>query len=170
MVTFIVAAAENDAIGLHGDLPWRLPDDFKYFKQQTLGRPIIMGRKTFESLGKPLPNRPNLIVTRQAGYHPAGTQVFATPEEAIAYARQLDHSEEVFIIGGAELFRQLLTRADRILLTRVHAEVAGDTFFPVLASTEWAEVARHDHPADARHQYAFSFLDLRRVGAHPLGA
>ncbi len=163
MLTLIVAAAENQVIGRNGELPWRLPADLQWFKRHTLGHPILMGRKTWDSLGRPLPGRSNLVISRQADLQLPGAHVFQTPSEALAYARQLDGSEEVFGIGGAEIYRLLLPFTDRILLTRVHAEVEGDVFFPDLPAAEWREVAREEHSADDRHAHAFTFLDLRRV-------
>lgn len=163
MLTLLAAAAENNAIGLNGQLPWRLPADLQWFKRHTLGHPVLMGRKTWDSLGRPLPGRANLVVSRQANLLLPGAHVFADVREAIAYARQLDGGEEVFGIGGGELYRLLLPLADRVLLTRVHATVAGDAFFPKLNPADWREVSRESHPADERHAYAFTFLDLRRV-------
>ena len=163
MLTLLVAAAENNAIGLNGQLPWRLPADLQRFKRHTLGHPVLMGRKTWESLGRPLPGRANVVVSRQPGLLLPGAQVFTDVGEALAYARQLPDDGEVFGIGGGELYRLLLPLADRILLTRVHTTVAGDAFFPELDPAEWREVSREPHPADERHAFAFTFLDLRRV-------
>jgi dihydrofolate reductase len=163
MLTLIVAAAENQVVGRDGQLPWRLPADLQWFKRHTLGHPVLMGRKTWDSLGRPLPGRANLVVSRQVDLQLAGAHVFTSPSDALAYARQLDGGEEVFGIGGAELYRQLLPLTDRILLTQVHATVEGDAFFPELPTNEWREVAREMHPADERHAYAFTFLDLQRV-------
>jgi dihydrofolate reductase len=163
MLTLLVAAAENDVIGLNGQLPWRLPADLQWFKRHTLGHPVLMGRKTWDSLGRPLPGRANLVVSRQVGLTLPGAHVFTDVEEALAYARQLEGGEEVFGIGGGELYRLLLPLADRVLLTRVHATVAGDAFFPKLTSIEWREIRREEHSADDKHPYAFTFLDMRRV-------
>ena len=163
MLTLLVAAAENDAIGLNGQLPWRLPADLQWFKRHTLGHPVLMGRKTWDSLGRPLPGRANVVVSRRAGLTLPGAHVFGDVRAALAHARQLDGGDEVFGIGGGELYQLLLPLADRVLLTRVHAVVAGDAFFPPLPAAEWQEVSREAHPADERHAYAFTFLDLRRV-------
>ncbi len=163
MLTLLVAAAENNAIGLKGQLPWRLPADLQWFKRHTLGHPVLMGRKTWDSLGRPLPGRANLVVSRQAGFAAPGAQTFSNVDDAIAYARQLDGGDEIFGIGGGELYRLLLPLADRVLLTRVHAQVAGDAFFPELPAAEWREVSREEHPADEKHAYAFTFLDWRRA-------
>ena len=163
MLTLLVAAAENNAIGRNGQLPWRLPADLQWFKRHTLGHPVLMGRKTWDSIGRALPGRPNLVLSRQAGLRLPGAQVFADLGDALAYARQLDGSEEIFGIGGAELYRELLPLADRVLLTRVHAAIEGDAFFPVLAPAEWRQISRETHPADERHAHAFTFFDLHRI-------
>ena len=163
MLTLLVAAAENDVIGVNGQLPWRLPTDLQRFKRHTLGHPILMGRKTWDSLGRPLPGRPNLVVSRQPNLALPGAHVFAGVSEALAYARQLDGGDEVFGIGGGELYRLLLPLADRVLLTRVHATIAGDAVFPAIDPAEWREESREMHPADERHAHAFTFLDLRRL-------
>ena len=163
MLTLLVAAAENNAIGLNGQLPWRLPADLQWFKRHTLGHPVLMGRKTWDSLGRALPGRANVVVSRQPDLVLPGASVFADVGAALTYARGQEGGAEVFGIGGGELYRLLLPFADRILLTRVYTTVAGDAFFPVLAPAEWREVSREPHPADARHAYAFTFLDLRRV-------
>ncbi len=161
MLTLIVAAAENNAIGLNGHLPWRLPADLQWFKRHTLGHPVVMGRKSWDSLGRALPGRTNLVVSRQPGLALPGAHVFADVDSALAFARDLDGGE-IFGLGGGEIYRLLLPQADRILLTRVHATVAGDAFFPELNPAEWREVSREEHAADKQHAYAFTFLDLRR--------
>ncbi|MBC7449678.1 MAG: dihydrofolate reductase [Hymenobacteraceae bacterium] len=166
MLTLLVAAAENGVIGFNGQLPWRLPADFQWFKRHTLGHSILMGRKTWDSLGRPLPGRANLVVSRQPDLLLPGAHVFMDVSEAIAYARQLDGGEEIFGIGGGELYRLLLPLADRVLLTRVHTSVVGDAFFPELIPAHWREASREEHPADEKHAYAFTFLDLRRVRQH----
>ncbi|WP_298734170.1 dihydrofolate reductase [uncultured Chitinophaga sp.] len=163
IVSAIVAAAENNAIGRDNQLPWRLPADLKYFKQTTMGKPIIMGRKTFESLGKPLPGRPNIVITRQADYAREGLIVTASLQEALDAASTFD-TDEVFITGGAEIFAQALpSLIQRVYLTRVHANVEGDTFFPVLAKEEWQLVSSQLHPADEKHAYAFTFEVWEKV-------
>lgn len=147
-------------IGKDNELPWHLPDDFAYFKRTTLGHPIIMGRKSFESLGKPLPKRTNIVVTRQSDYHPEGCVVVHSVEEAIKVAKTAD--EEVFVIGGAEIAKQAFPFVEVMLLTEVHAEVEGDTYFPEFDKSEWEEKSREFHPADERHEYAFSFVRYKR--------
>jgi dihydrofolate reductase len=158
-LTLVVAVAENGVIGRDGDLPWRLPEDLKHFRRLTLGNTVLMGRKTFESLGKPLADRANWVLTRDPGYAPAGATVFRDLDAALAAQPQ----GELLVIGGAELYRQTLPLARRLELTRVHAHVAGDTQFPPLDPTQWRQAAREDRPADERHAYAYSFLTLERV-------
>ncbi|MBC7984479.1 MAG: dihydrofolate reductase [Candidatus Obscuribacterales bacterium] len=155
----VVAAAENDVIGKGNGLVWRLPDDLKYFKAITLGKPIVMGRKTYESIGKPLPGRLNIVVTRKAGFKAPGCLVVNSLDESISAAGRV---EEVMIIGGAEIYALALPRADVIYLTRVHARPDGDVFFPIIDATGWHETFREAHAADERHAYAFSFITLER--------
>lgn len=156
LVSIIVAASENNVIGRDNQLPWHLPADLKYFKQTTMGKPVIMGRKTFESVGRPLPGRPNIVVTRQAGYSREGIIVTDSVPAAMAAARTFE-TEEVFITGGSEIFAQALPLlVQRVYLTRVHAEVEGDAFFPALLG-EWELVSSDPHPADEKHAYAYTF-------------
>jgi dihydrofolate reductase len=162
MIAIIVAAAENGVIGSDNRLPWHLPDDLKRFKALSLGKPIVMGRRTFESIGKPLPGRTNIVVTRQAGLAIAGVVVVNSLDAALAAAGA---APEVVVIGGAEIFRQALPRADVIHLTRVHARIAGDVVFPGLEPGKWRETAVEHHAADERHQYAFTFVTLQRVAS-----
>lgn len=158
----IVAAAENDVIGRDGDLPWHLPSDLAYFKRATMGKPIIMGRKTHESIGRPLPGRANIVVTRQADYEADGCVVAHSLEEALQSAATHGAAEAV-VIGGAELYAQALPRADRILMTRVHAPIEGDVRFPPLEPDVWRVVGVEHHDADERHAYPFSFMELVRA-------
>lgn len=134
LVSIVVAAAENNVIGRGNGLPWRLPDDLKRFKALTIGKPVIMGRKTYESLGRPLPNRPNIVISRQPGFAAEGCTVVGSLEEALAAA---ETAPEAAVIGGAEIFRQVLPRADLLYLTRVHADVPGDTYFPDIVPDDW---------------------------------
>ena len=166
-VSIIVATDERGAIGRAGQLPWRLPEDLKRFKALTLGKPVVMGRRTWDSIGKPLPGRRNLVVTRQAGLDLAGATVVASLDDALATAGDVP---EVCIIGGAEIYRLALPLADTLHLTRVHAVVDADTYFPALDPQQWAEVAREERAADERHAHAYAFVDLRRVGALLRGA
>ena len=161
MIAIIVAAAENGAIGSDNRLPWHLPDDLKRFKALSLGKPIVMGRRTFDSIGRPLPGRTNIVVSRQAGLAIEGVLVVQSLDAALAAAGSVP---EIVVIGGAEIFRQVLPRTDTIHLTRVHAPVAGDVFFPELDPAQWREAAVEHHAADERHQYAFSFVTLQRIG------
>lgn len=156
----IAAVADNGVIGAAGDLPWRLPEDLRRFKRLTLGHVVLMGRKTWESLGRPLPQRDNWVLTRDPAYAPAGARVFARLEEALTAAG----TEPIYIIGGGDLYRQALPLADTIELTRVKAEPAGDTYFPAIDPALWQETAREDHAADDRHASAYSFVTLKRRG------
>lgn len=160
MITLIVAVSQNGVIGSDNRLPWRLPDDLKRFKLLSLGKPVVMGRRTFESIGRPLPGRANIVVSRQAGLAIEGVVVAGSLDAALAAAGTVP---EVVVIGGAEIFRQVLPRTDIIHLTRVHARVAGDVVFPELDPGQWRETAVEHHPADERHQYAFTFVTLQRV-------
>ncbi len=161
-LTLIAAVARNGVIGTAGGLPWRLPADLQHFKALTLGKPMLMGRRTWDSLGRPLPGRRNLVVTRQAGFVASGAEVFATVESALSTC---DAVEEVMVIGGGELYAQLLERAAVLELTQVEAEVAGEAFFPAFNAADWREVARESHAADERHAYPYTFLRLERRSA-----
>lgn len=141
-LALIVARARNGVIGLAGTLPWRLPEDLKHFRRVTTGHAIVMGRKTYESIGRPLPDRRNIIVTRQAAMTVAGCEVAPSLGVALVLARATD--AEPIVIGGAELYREALPLATRIHLTEVHAEPEGDAFFPALDDAQWEEVSRRD--------------------------
>ncbi len=154
LVTLIVAAADNGVIGRDNQLPWHLPDDLKRFKQLTLGKPIVMGRKTFESIGKPLPGRLNIVVTRDANYRRDGVIAVHDVPGALAAAGD---AAEIMIIGGADLFRLFLPRARRVHLTRVHADIAGDVRWLDLDRREWHLVSSEPHGADERHAWPMSF-------------
>ncbi|MBL6749063.1 MAG: dihydrofolate reductase [Nevskia sp.] len=154
----VVAVAENGVIGRNGALPWRLPDDLKRFRRLTLGKTLLMGRRTFDSLGKPLDGRDNWVLSADPAFHPPGVRVFASLGQALAAKA----GGELVVIGGADLYRQTLPLAARLELTLVHAEVEGDTRMPALDPHRWMEVAREDHPADARHAHAFSFVSYSR--------
>ena len=155
----VVAVARNGVIGKGNQLPWHLPDDLKRFKHLTLGHPVLMGRRTWESIGRPLPGRQNIVVTRTPGYVAPGATVAADFETAIAAASS---APIVSVIGGAELFRLSLPRAAVLHLTEVDAEPDGDVRFPEWSRSEWRELAREPHAADARHAYPFSFVTLER--------
>ena len=158
-VSIVVATDERGGIGLRGSLPWHLPEDLRRFKALTLGSPVIMGRRTSDSIGRPLPGRHNIVVSRQAGLAIEGCTVVDSLDAGVAAAGP---APETFIIGGAELYRLALPIADKLYLTRVHATVGADTFFPAFDVADWDEVAREEHAADARHACAMSFLTLRR--------
>ncbi|MDR3416100.1 MAG: dihydrofolate reductase [Nevskia sp.] len=159
VLTLVAAVAENGVIGRDGGLPWRLPEDLKRFRRLTLGNTVLMGRKTFESLGKPLDGRSNWVLTRQPGFAPAGVRVFHDLETVLAQPPQ----GQLMVIGGAELYRLTLPLAQRLELTRVHAAVEGDTRFPQFDPAQWREMAREDHPADPRHAWPYSFVTLVRA-------
>lgn len=164
MLSLVVAVGENHEIGRHGRMPWHLPADLKRFKALTLGKPVIMGRKTFEAIGKPLPERRNIVVTRNPAWHAPGCETAASLTDALVLAAG---AREIMLIGGGELYREALPRAQRIYLTRVYARFEADTFFPALDQAEWRETARAEHVADARNPFACSFITLeRRVPAN----
>lgn len=159
IVSIIAAVADNGVIGINNSLPWRLPADLRRVKALTTGHHIIMGRKNYESLGRPLPNRVNVVVTRNVNYRAPGCAIVHSLADGLAVARD---DTEAFIFGGAELYAQALDIADRMYLTLVHARVAGDTFFPEFDRSKWTEVERVRHEADAEHPYAYSFVRLER--------
>lgn len=156
-ITFHLARADNGVIGIDGALPWRLPADLKRFKVQTMGKPMVMGRKTFESFPSPLPGRRHLVLTRDGSWRAEGAEVAHSPDEAIALAGDVP---DIAVIGGAEVFALLRDRADRIELTEVHASPAGDAIVPPFGP-EWREAAREDHPAEGDRP-AYSFVTLER--------
>lgn len=165
LLSLIVAASENNVIGKGNAIPWHLPDDLKFFRSKTEGHPIIMGRKCYESIGKPLPNRENIIVTRDQTYDAPGCEVSSSLDEAIMFAKKKTDREEIFVIGGGEVYAQALPFANRIYMTRVHATIDGDIFFPEIDAATWKEIERTEHPADDKHTFAFTFQTLERVGA-----
>jgi dihydrofolate reductase len=158
MITIIAAVGENNSLGKDNDLVWHLPDDFKRFKELTSGNYILMGRKTFETFPKPLPNRKHLIITRQDNYSvPENCFVF----DAIQSAIDFTDNQDIWIIGGGEIYKQSMEIADRIELTRVHSEFEADTFFPEIGE-EWELVSEEYHPSDERHKYDFTYLTYDR--------
>ncbi|MDR6569530.1 dihydrofolate reductase [Chitinophaga ginsengisegetis] len=161
-ISIIVAASENNVIGINNMLPWRLPLDLKYFKSTTLGKPIVMGRKTFDSLGKPLPGRPNIVITRQTDFQPEGAYVVRSVEEGVEKAKSFG-GDELFITGGSQIFEQAWPLVERIYLTRVYAVVHGDAFFPQLDGAEFELVSDERHEADEKNQYPFSFQVWERI-------
>lgn len=158
-ISLIVAAAENNAIGKDNALLWHLSADLKRFKALTTGHPVIMGRKTFESIGKPLPNRRNIVISRSV---PAieGCEVVASVDEALALMKS---GEEAFIIGGGSIYKALWDKADRLYLTSVKTALEGDTFIPEVKPDEWEEVKREDFDADEKNEFGYSFIDYVRV-------
>ncbi len=159
LVSLIVAMAQNGVIGRDNALPWKLSEDLKRFKAATLGKPILMGRKTFESIGRALPGRVNLVLTRDRDWSADGVLVVHSVEQAL---RAAQGAEEVVAIGGAEIYRLVLPFARRIYMTHVHADVPGDTFFPDFDSTQWVDVDSDEYPADERNSYPVTFVTLER--------
>jgi dihydrofolate reductase len=162
LISLVVAMAENGTIGRDNALPWRLPDDLKRFKALTMGKHLLMGRKTYESIGRPLPGRTNLVLTRDRDWRAEGVVVVRSLGQALGCARD---AEELVAIGGAQIYRLLMPFARRIYLTLVHAEFQGDTFFPDFDPTQWADVECHSHPADERNPYDLTFVTLERKSA-----
>lgn len=160
-LSIIVAVAENGVIGHNNQLIWHLPEDLKMFKRLTSGHPIIMGRKTFESIGKPLPNRTSIIITKNPEFQIEGCITVHSLEEAIEAANEIEENE-AFIIGGAEIYRLALPFVDTIYLTEVHHSFEGDTFFPAIDKDIWEEVNRTDHDVDEKHLYKYSFVELEK--------
>jgi len=164
IISAIVAATENNAIGKDNKLPWHLPDDLKFFKKTTLGKPVLMGRKTFESLEKPLPGRLNIVISHQKNLMlPEGVILCNNLNEGIERLEQ-ENKEEVFIIGGGKIFEETIDLWDRIYLTKVHTAVENATaFFPEIDHTHWKKIWEEYHEADERHQYSFTFQQLERI-------
>lgn len=161
IISLIAALDRHRGIGKDNQLPWRLSADLKRFRELTMGHHLIVGRKTYESIGKPLPGRTMIIVTRQPDFQAEGSLVVDSVAAALALAESRGESE-VFVIGGAEIYAQTLAQADRLYLTLVEAEVAADTFFPAFDENDWQEVERSSHLADEKNQYAFTFVTLNR--------
>lgn len=170
MISMIIAAAQNRVMGRDNQMPWHLPNDLQYFKRSTMGKPMIMGRKTYESLGKPLPGRPHIIITRQANYQAPNAneqvQVVTNLADAITAAEALVadiETAEVMVIGGAEICSLAFPQTQRLYLTQVHADVDGDVYFPEFDLNEWREVSREDYQASEGNPYDYSFVVLERV-------
>ena len=162
IISIIVAMDETRGIGLDGRLPWHLPADLKRFKSLTMGHHLIMGRKTFASIGRPLPGRTTIIVTRDQSFQPEGCLVAHSLETALEFAR-LDLEDDVFVIGGAEIFVQAIELADRIYLSQVHSSLPADVYFPEFAAADWQEIDSEYHPADEKNRYPFTYKTLARV-------
>lgn len=163
-LALIVAMARNRVIGKNNKMPWHLPEDLRYFKRVTLGKPVVMGRNTFESIGKPLVQRPNIIISRNPDYRVEGASVVHSLDAALTLGSSLlQHADdELMIIGGAQIYAQALPQAQRLYLTEVQASPDGDAFFPAFERSDWVEVAREEHPACERNPYAYNFLVLDR--------
>jgi len=160
IISIIVAMDKKGVIGLDGDLPWHLSADLKHFKSITMGKPLIMGRKTHESIGRPLPGRKNIVLTHSQEFKTEGCTVVYSLEEALIAAGEID---EVMIMGGSGIYDQALARADRLYLTEVHADVNGDVYFPEFDRSEWVEIEREDHSADDKNNFDYSFVVMERV-------
>ena len=156
-IAFVVARDRRGVIGKGGKLPWRLPDDMKHVRALTIGKPLIMGRRTYESIGRPLPDRTNIVLTRDPTFNAEGVKIARTPDEALKLAGD---APEIIVFGGAEVFQQFMPMTDRIYLTEVEADVGGDTYF--VPEGEWKVIESEQHEADARHPYAFRFITLER--------
>lgn len=153
MISFVVAMDENNAIGKNNDLPWYLPNDLKHFKNVTMGKPIVMGRKTYESIGKPLPGRENIVVTRDEHYHAEGTTVVHSVDEVIK-----KEAEELCVIGGTEIFKLFMPLADRLYVTEIHHTFDADTYFPEINRDEWRVVSRKPGIVDEKNKYPHDFV------------
>jgi dihydrofolate reductase len=165
IISIVVAAAENNVIGRGGQLPWRIPSDLRLFRELTLGKPVLMGRKTYQSIGKPLPGRTNVVITRDPRFRPPGVLVACSLEAALDDARASAEAlgvNEIMVIGGAEVYRQVLSRAGRIYLTRVHATVEGDATLPVLAPSEWGQIEERPVPRAPQDEFACTLVVLER--------
>ncbi len=165
-VAQILAAAENGVIGKDNDMPWKISSDLQYFKKITMHKPIIMGRKTFDSIGKPLPGRTNIVITRDTNFTAEGVITAHSVEMALEVAKSMAEAKglsEVMVIGGAQIYALCLPETDRLYLTRIHAEIEGDTYYPDLNPEEWLEYSREDHVAGENDSHDHSFLVLDRV-------
>jgi dihydrofolate reductase len=165
-LAIIVAQDKNRAIGINNKLPWHLPEDLRYFKRVTMGKPIIMGRNTFESIGRPLPGRVNIVVSRQEDYAPEGVKVVGSLEAAAELAESIcliDGVDEAMIIGGSQIYAQAINNADRLYLTEVDAEINGDAWFPEFDRSAWSELGREDFLAEGPNPYNYSFIVLDKI-------
>jgi dihydrofolate reductase len=169
IISAVVAMAENRVIGKNNQLPWHLPADLKHFKAITTGHPVIMGRKTYLSIGKPLPNRTNIIITRDQTFKAPGCIVTTSIDQAIERASE-NNIAEIFIIGGAEIYQQLFPRIQRIYITIVHHAFEGDAYFPELNNNAWREINRIKYAADEKNLYDYSFVTLERIKSYRIDA
>ena len=161
MVTIVVAMAKNNAIGKDNQLLWHLPSDLKHFKELTSGHPIIMGRKTFESIGKPLPNRTNIVISRKKDWFQEGILIVGSIKEAVKFAKKID--EEVFVIGGGNIYEQTIDLADKLEVTLVDAELGADTFFPKINEKVWQKTNEEYHQKDEKNEFDFCFQTFERI-------
>lgn len=161
IISLIAAMGNGRVIGIENRLPWRLPADMKHFRVLTMGKPLLMGRKTFDSIGKPLPGRTNIVVSRDPDFHPEGVMVARSIAEALSAENE---AEEIMVIGGASFYAQLLPLAQRLYITEIHHDFPGDAFFPPWNPGEWHEIERDDHAADGGDIYPYSFVILERCG------
>ena len=159
IISFVVAMGKNKVIGKNNSLPWTMPADMKHFKDLTSGKPVIMGRKTFESIGKPLPKRINIIITRDKDYDAQNCTVVHSIDEALEAAK---NATEVMVIGGAQIYKEFLPKANRMYLTIIDADFQGDTYFPKYDVTEWEETAYEEHEKDTENPYDYTFITLER--------
>lgn len=162
IVSAIFAVSENNVIGKGNDLPWRMPADLKYFKKTTLGHPVIMGRKSFESIGRPLPGRHNIVLTRDPEYTAEGISVVHTLSEALESAAKED-AEEVFVIGGGQIYEKAFAFCDRLYITRIHSEVEGDVFLPELDFSDWNLISEENHKSDGKNIHDYTFCIYERI-------
>lgn len=160
MIAIVVAVAENNVIGKDNQLIWHLPADLRFFKNLTMGHPILMGRKTYESIGKPLPGRTTVIITRQQDFEAPGCIVVNSIDDAIEEAQTIN--QDVYVIGGAEIYRQALPKTDTIYLTRMHHTFDGDTYFPELNEADWEVTSEERYEPDEKNKYSYSFITLQR--------
>jgi dihydrofolate reductase len=163
-LALIVATDQQGLIGRDNDLPWKLSADLQYFKKVTMGKPIIMGRNTYESIGRPLPGRKNIIVTKDQKYTAEGCFLVHSIKEALMECKDVN---EAIVMGGASLYKQFLPKADKLYLTLVHANLKGDTWFPEWYSDEWTEISHEDHLADDKNEYPYSFIIYEKKSVHP---
>jgi dihydrofolate reductase len=160
IISLVAAAAENNVIGKENALPWRLPADLRFFKNLTMGHTIIMGRKTYQSVGKPLPGRKNIVITRDSSFFADGCIVLGSLSDAF---KQCKDEDEIFVVGGADIYHQSMAFADKIYLTRVHGIFAGDTYFPDIHEDEWSVIGKEEYRADEKNIYPYSFVQYLRI-------
>ncbi len=163
-ISLIAAVAKNGVIGRDNDMPWHLPDDFAFFKRKTSHHPIIMGRKSLDALGKPLPNRTNIVITRNLDFTAEGVTVVHTLDDAVTEAKKAaGTTNEIFVIGGAEIYKLAIPLATTLYLTEIHQTYEGDAYFPTFDKNEWQEVSRRPHPSDERHKVSFDFVEYEII-------